>query len=147
MVTLGYGDVVPISMFEKIYVVAITLVGCFVFGYSMNQIGEILKELGKKKNVFKQKMYSLNCYMNKRDINKFLQADVRKYFEYLDEEEEEHYEEAEKAISSLPVQLREQVMMDLFGKALRSKKIFSLNFSSQFISTLALNIKEKKYQP
>ncbi len=36
MVTLGYGDIVPISNIEKIYVTFVALVGCFFFAYSMS---------------------------------------------------------------------------------------------------------------
>ena len=46
MTTLGYGDVVPVNTMEKIFVVIIALISSVIFAYSMNSIGEILKELG-----------------------------------------------------------------------------------------------------
>lgn len=39
MITLGYGDVVPISKVEKIYVMLVTIVSCGVFAYIVNMIG------------------------------------------------------------------------------------------------------------
>lgn len=42
MITVGYGDITPITIFEKIYVVLVTLVGCGLFAYSVNSIGFII---------------------------------------------------------------------------------------------------------
>lgn len=37
MITLGYGDIVPITTNERIFVIAMTLVSCAVFAYSINK--------------------------------------------------------------------------------------------------------------
>ncbi len=36
MITVGYGDIVPISVYDKVMVICITLIGCGVFAYSLN---------------------------------------------------------------------------------------------------------------
>ena len=33
MITVGYGDIVPISFPEKVYTIFITLISCAVFAY------------------------------------------------------------------------------------------------------------------
>ena len=42
MVTIGYGDIVPVTLLEKLYIILFTFVGCGVFGYAINTIGSIL---------------------------------------------------------------------------------------------------------
>lgn len=37
MITLGYGDIVPVTTKERIFVIAMTLVSCAVFAYSINK--------------------------------------------------------------------------------------------------------------
>ena len=44
--TLGYGDVVPVNTTEKLFVITAALLSSVIFAYSMNNIGEILKDLG-----------------------------------------------------------------------------------------------------
>ncbi len=39
MITLGYGDICPISVTEKVSVICITMFSCGVFGYALNSIG------------------------------------------------------------------------------------------------------------
>lgn len=48
MITLGYGDFVPKTSYERIFVIFITLISCGVFAYSINQIGTIITNMTKK---------------------------------------------------------------------------------------------------
>lgn len=45
MITIGYGDTVPITDMEIIYVIIMSLFACGVFGYAVNTIGNIFKEM------------------------------------------------------------------------------------------------------
>lgn len=38
MITVGYGDITPVSTNERIYVIFQTIISCGVFGYSVNKI-------------------------------------------------------------------------------------------------------------
>ena len=41
MVTVGYGDVTPITSVEKVYTIFCMILACGIFGYIMNRIGSI----------------------------------------------------------------------------------------------------------
>ena len=41
MLTIGYGDIVPVTNAEKIYIIFIALVSTGIFGYVINTIGGI----------------------------------------------------------------------------------------------------------
>ena len=45
MITVGYGDVVAITKYEKIYVICVTFLACGVFAYAVNQIGSIISRI------------------------------------------------------------------------------------------------------
>jgi len=53
MVTVGYGDITPISYQERIYVIIVIIFSCGMFGYSMNTIGAIFQEIAKREAAFK----------------------------------------------------------------------------------------------
>jgi hypothetical protein len=42
MNTVGYGDIVPVNNIERVFVIAVTLVSCGVFAFSVNSIGNII---------------------------------------------------------------------------------------------------------
>lgn len=39
MITVGFGDIVPISILERVYVIVIQVVSCGVFAYAISKIG------------------------------------------------------------------------------------------------------------
>lgn len=41
MITVGYGDLNPVSINERVFVIIITVISCGVFGYAINAIGSI----------------------------------------------------------------------------------------------------------
>ena len=68
MITLGYGDLYPVTTLEKIYVIIVTLISCGVFAYAVNAIGYIIQDMTKKSTEFKVKMSSLSNHMKKREL-------------------------------------------------------------------------------
>lgn len=48
MITVGFGDIAPITVSEKIYVMIMTLISCGQFGYTVNIIGSIFQEISRK---------------------------------------------------------------------------------------------------
>ena len=147
MITLGYGDVVPITIPEKIYVIFAAMIGCGVFAYSVNTIGVIIQEINKRNNEFRNKIALLSAHMKKRGVNKQLQMKVKKYYEYMQEENQEDNEKALLLLDKLSNSLKLEVLTDIYVKILRSKKIFYLNFSSEFLQELAPRMKEKRFMP
>lgn len=44
MITVGYGDIAPITDYERIYVIFFTLITCIVYAYVVNTIGSLFAE-------------------------------------------------------------------------------------------------------
>jgi len=47
MVTVGFGDIVPLTEVEKIVCIIFMIFSCGVFAYSMNTIGSILESFNE----------------------------------------------------------------------------------------------------
>lgn len=45
MVTVGYGDITPMTKIEKILTIGFTIINCAVFAYTVNVIGSIFSEI------------------------------------------------------------------------------------------------------
>lgn len=41
MATIGYGDITPVNLTERIYVIVMTMISSAMFGYTVNSIGSI----------------------------------------------------------------------------------------------------------
>ncbi|EWS72631.1 cyclic nucleotide-binding domain protein (macronuclear) [Tetrahymena thermophila SB210] len=148
MTTIGYGDIVPITDLERIYVSIVTLISCGIFGYSISQIQEIVGEIQRKSETFNKKMLALNKLMNSRQLNKKIMYQVIKYYEYLYKESDGNLEEEGlNMIENLPVSMRDSIKFEMNHKYLYSQKIFSLNFTKPFLNELSMKIKQLKIGP
>lgn len=71
MVTVGYGDIVPQTVPEKMFAVMYIILACGVFAYSVNEIGSILRDMYKDENEFKYqnlKIHNFLFYLEQRLI-------------------------------------------------------------------------------
>ena len=69
MITVGYGDVCPITTQERMFVILTSLLGCGVFAYSINAIGSIISDITKSQSEYKAKMAALTLHMKKRGLS------------------------------------------------------------------------------
>jgi hypothetical protein len=60
ILTIGYGDLVPVTNPERIFVILTALIICGVFGYSISSIGKIFKQLQQKKMAYQSKLKIIN---------------------------------------------------------------------------------------
>ena len=52
MITIGYGDITPVTNVEKIFTIFVTLISCAVFAYSVHTIGSIFRDISLKEAAF-----------------------------------------------------------------------------------------------
>jgi Ion channel len=45
MTTIGFGDIVPKNLEERIIAIAIMVLSCFMFAYSVNSIGVLVNAI------------------------------------------------------------------------------------------------------
>ncbi|EAS06722.2 cation channel family protein (macronuclear) [Tetrahymena thermophila SB210] len=146
MITVGYGDVVPQTNIERVYVILMTLISAAVFGYSINTIGAIFQDIASKSISYRILKRDIGYYMRARDIDSQLQAKVYQYISYYHLEAAQEYQQTEEILGKLSQDLRLQIQKNYFGKALSSSYFLSSNFSPQFITELTFKAKEAFYR-
>lgn len=68
MVTVGYGDVLPVTAAEKTICVVLMLVSCGIFAYSMNTIGNILENFNSEEVQIFRQMNIISTYMSNKNV-------------------------------------------------------------------------------
>jgi Ion transport protein len=63
MTTVGYGDVAPYTMSEKIYAIFSMLIACGVFAYVVGSIETIARRSNTMAAVFKEKILHVNQFL------------------------------------------------------------------------------------
>ena len=62
MTTIGYGDIVPSTWIERIFVSVAMLVGAFMYGYIIGAVGNVIAQANSRKNAFYTLMGELNSF-------------------------------------------------------------------------------------
>ncbi|KAL4466351.1 hypothetical protein ABPG72_001029 [Tetrahymena utriculariae] len=147
MNTVGYGDITPNTNIEKIFVVFITVICCGVFGYAINTIGSIVREIALKEAAFKQIKFDISMYMRNRNISRNVQLKVFKILEYQNQQEQEGSHKASQILEKVPENIQNEVFMEFYGKILHSCKLFRFHFTEKFINALSLKMCEESVGP
>ena len=68
MITVGYGDVHPMSTQERIYVMIAMLVASGSFSYILNSIGNIVSRYNILARNYRERMNYVNKYLIKKEV-------------------------------------------------------------------------------
>ena len=145
--TVGYGDITAKNPFEMLYVSFIMLLGTLIFGYSINCVGTLINRIDERGKELGEKMNMVDNYMNKTMLNEDLKIKVKQYLQYIWNTEDKNFEKGEEIINKLPINMKEEILLESTGKFLKGFSILQKNFSSQLIKRIALTIKPIRYSP
>lgn len=147
MVTVGYGDVVPVTPNERIVAITSMLGACCVFAYIMNSIGGIINSFNNRQTVLRQKIQAVNKYLDMKNIDNDLRIRIRKYLEYLYEEKNAMMKEGHSVVSNLSTSLKTEIFQRLNGEIIVNIPILINNFSLKLLSSLTLFMTEYSFTP
>ncbi|KAL4434925.1 hypothetical protein ABPG74_021264 [Tetrahymena malaccensis] len=148
MITVGYGDTLPTNDTEMILCIFTMLIACGVFGYSLNSIGMILMDFNSREKEIKDNLFTINNYMDQKNVNQDLQYKIRQYLDfYWREMKNSNIEKEEKIISQLSDLLRDELLLEANKFILKESPIFSSNFTDFMIMRTVKLIHEYRCAP
>jgi len=148
MNTVGYGDIVPQNDIERIFCIFFIYIACGLFAYTLNVVGNIIQQISKNKSQFLNNIMVINGYLNKKNINFDLRMRIRKYLEYvLEEEITNNNAEENSIIDKLSSSLKEELLLETNGKILKGIPFFINNFSEETLRKLVFKLMELHYMP
>lgn len=119
MTTVGYGDLYPITIPEKLFAMLSMLVACAVFAYVVGSIETIVRRSNTIENLFKEKILHVNQYLTHQRIPRSLRLQVRRYLEQMQEHKKREKLSQNEVLKMLNVNLRDEVLIHIVGKMIR----------------------------
>ncbi|EAS04978.2 cyclic nucleotide-binding domain protein (macronuclear) [Tetrahymena thermophila SB210] len=147
MMTVGYGDVVPVTNYERIYVIFMTLLSSAIFGYVVNTIGQLYNQQAQKQEQFSKRKQEINLFMDDRKIDSNTKIKVLNYLEYAFQYQKKKDQNPQILFQDLPQTLVEEICIKYYGRYLFQNKIMKLNFSENVLKALSNCMKEKNLAP
>ena len=147
MMTVGYGDIIPVTTGERLFAIFVMLLGGGMFGYTLNSIAEIAKSLEDEEAKRKKDIYTTTRYMQQHGIDKGVQDEVQKYLEFILEAESQNKQIEKQMLGKLPPHLYNKVNEQMNRKFINGSKVLQNTFSPKLIQFIASKIEGRICSP
>ncbi|CAD8197001.1 unnamed protein product [Paramecium pentaurelia] len=130
MISVGYGDIVPLNALEKICTILFMFTTCVQLSFSVNTVGEILNSISLSTENTTEKIRIINKFMNRKKISFELQYQIREYIKiYWSQQLQQENEEEEKLITSLSENLKNKLIHEANFSIIEKCDLFQQTFS------------------
>ncbi|MBF0117783.1 MAG: cyclic nucleotide-binding domain-containing protein [Desulfobacterales bacterium] len=83
LATVGYGDITPANNIQKIYAIAIMILGAGVYGYVIGNIASIIGKIDISRAHHQELVEKINAFMLSHHFPQYIEQKVKNYFSYL----------------------------------------------------------------
>jgi len=136
--SIGYGNIVPISIHEKVYTIFLQTIGIFIYSFLVSHMMLILK-ISPKKEEFERKLNILNDIKIKYNIKNKLYHKIRRILDFNYEiDNTDKFE----LLNYIPSHIRYELIEIMYKNMLNFK--FFKNTNLNFISKIIINFKPLK---
>ena len=139
LTTVGYGDIVPHTNFERLYSVLVMIIGVGLYGYLIGNVVSVITKRDPAHQKFINNLESLSSLVKYRGLPQNVATRIRQYFLYLWKNRLEHNEN--NFLDKLPVGLKLEVLKFLKQDIIKNVELFK-DVSDEFINDLAENLQE-----
>ena len=143
MTTIGYGDIVPSTTTERVFVIVAMLLGAFIYGYIIGAVGNAIRLRGEKKGKFYELMNTLNSFFEEAKIKTGLRIRMREYFKY--KLSRDSVLEQSKLLDAMSPSLRAEITLQT--NTWIAKVPFFQKCPEGLIIALTLKVRETTYPP
>ncbi len=135
MITVGYGDITPVTANERLCVMICMLVSCVMFAYIVGSIGNLITKSSEVADRLRTQMVNINRFLTHRRIPKEVCNKIRRYLQYAMEEKEKLQMDETELMSLLSTPLKDELNIYFHGSFLNKCGAFE-EFPIDFLSYL-----------
>ena len=146
MISLGYGDIHPVSTSERAFGILCMSISSVTFGVVLGYISAIITKSTEFETYRRNVTLTANNYLKVNKVEKMLGKKVKMYLNYMFQESEEQEIDLFDLFEILSEPLCEQIFLYLNGAELENCKVFE-NFPLVFRRKLSRLMHSKTYAP
>jgi hypothetical protein len=146
MSTVGFGDVVPQSTMGRFFAIFVMIFGAGVFAFGITNVVRIVGSLNAAEAAFREKMDTINAYMNARELPPELRAEIREYMMRCERSVEHKLGAEQSILGGLSTLLRAKVAVAINDQFLHAMPFFA-GLEPSFVMELALSMRTMVFMP
>jgi hypothetical protein len=144
--TVGYGDITPIILEEKLFAMMTMIMSSGVFAYTVGSIGSLISKTTALESTYREQVVAVNSYMKKKSLPKSLQFRVRRYLDYIWEVKKKKKLDEKQVLSLLSEPLRDEIYAHINANVIKLCAVFD-DYESYFIAQLTRTLENETYAP
>lgn len=142
--TIGYGDIIPHTNEQTLYVIVIEIIGAGMYGFIIANIANLITNIDVAKSQYRDKIEKINIFMKYKNIPADLQKNVNDYYSYLWESRRGYVEAS--VLQDLPISLKTRISLFINRDMVAKVPIFQ-GASDEFIREILLNLEATVFTP
>ncbi len=142
--TVGYGDVTPQTSIERLYSMAVMVMGVVVYGYVVGNIANLLNNLDLPRKHYFERSDQMRAFMQYHKIPRPLQRRISEYYSYYWAKQLGY--DVTAVLADLPPSLKSEVMVFLRRDIIAKVPLFQ-DTSEEFIKDIAQQIRPILFLP
>lgn len=144
MTTVGFGDIVPITLIERVYSILAMVLSAGIYAYVIASMSAIVSLMNISHARYYDKINELNAYMANRGVPSELQVRTRKFVRYYLQKKTVFDEAA--LFDVLPSSLREELLAHYVKTVVQHLRFFQ-QVEPQFAADVALLLQPVFFAP
>jgi CRP-like cAMP-binding protein len=109
LATIGYGDITPFTMKEKLFSVFWMMFALYFLSFSISSLSSVLSQIDLKKNLVRQKMAFIDDFSKEVNLSKRLKKELQKMLIHSIDRFNYSYDDRAKLISEFPNDLKLEI--------------------------------------
>lgn len=135
--TIGYGDLVPHSVYEKILAMIWMVIGVYVVSYSVGSLTSFYSDINIKENLKHEKIIMAEDFSKKSGIPKQVLHKLKRTIKFMDIQTNKL--EDEKLFQGIPLSLKVQISNNIYNGGIRKLPFFD-DKDATFIADISLRL-------
>ncbi|KAI9100354.1 hypothetical protein DFS34DRAFT_481721 [Phlyctochytrium arcticum] len=122
MTTLGYGDIRPACLSERVFAMFTVLSGVIFYGYINGTIASTLSNMDSRRVGYQQRLDAVKQYMSDRDMDPDMKERVLNYYDYVWERNKGI--DVRGLFGDMPMTFKQEVALSLVNQIIDNAIIF-----------------------
>lgn len=146
MTTVGYGDIVPRTTQERVFVTCAMIISCCTFAYMIGSIGSVVQKQNLESDKYRERVIILNQYMRQKTLPLDLQFRVRRFLEYAWENQRKERVDDKDILDWLSDPLKDEIFAQVNGAIVTRCVVFK-DFEHLFVLQLSKLLVPESFAP
>lgn len=146
MTTVGFGDIVPSTTQERVFVTCAMIISCCTFAYMIGSIGSVVQKQNAESDKYRERVIILNQYMRHKNLPLDLQFRVRRFLEYAWDNQRKERVDDKDILDWLSDPLKDEIFAQVNGAIVTRCVVFK-DFEQLFVLQLSKLLVPESFAP